>query len=87
MIDAANRFVRRRETSAITGMPEATLYYRIRLGLMVKPVKIGKRASAWPVSELDAIMAAQIAGKSDDELRALVTKLEAARTKADVISA
>ncbi|MGY6120453.1 helix-turn-helix transcriptional regulator (plasmid) [Paraburkholderia strydomiana] len=82
MIDATIRLVRRREASAITGLPEATLYYHIREGLMVKPVKIGRRSSAWPVSELDAIMAAQIAGKSLDEIRELVKLLETARGKA-----
>lgn len=82
MIDATIRLVRRPEASAITGLPETTFYDRIREGLMTKPVKIGKRASAWPVSELDAIMAAQIAGKTQDEIKALVVKLETARSKA-----
>jgi prophage regulatory protein len=33
----------------------------------------------WPSSEVAAINAARIAGKTDDEIRALVVKLEEAR--------
>ncbi len=36
----------------------------------------------WPSSEVVAINAARIAGKSDEEIRALVVKLEAARKAA-----
>jgi prophage regulatory protein len=43
-------------------------------------VKIGARAAGWPASEVQALNAARIAGKSDDEIRELVLKLEAART-------
>lgn len=48
-------------------------------GLFTKPIKIGKRASGWPASEVAAINAARIAGKTDDEIRALVRKLMSAR--------
>jgi prophage regulatory protein len=33
----------------------------------------------WPANEVAALNAARIAGKSDDEIRQLVRKLEAAR--------
>jgi prophage regulatory protein len=33
----------------------------------------------WPASEVSAINTARIAGKTDDEIRVLVVKLEAAR--------
>jgi prophage regulatory protein len=36
----------------------------------------------WPSSEVTAINAARIAGKTDEEIRALVVKLEAARKSA-----
>jgi prophage regulatory protein len=42
-------------------------------------VKLGARAVGWPAREVAAINAARIAGRSDDEIRVLVTKLEAAR--------
>jgi prophage regulatory protein len=45
-------------------------------------VKIGARASGWPSSEVAAINAARIAGATNEEIRALVAKLVAARQSA-----
>ena len=42
-------------------------------------MQIGLRAVGWPSYEVAAINAARIAGKTDEEIRALVVKLEAAR--------
>lgn len=67
--------------SAATCMPRATLYRNIQNGLFTKPVKIGGRV-AWPVSEVNAINAARIAGKSEADIKALVAELEQARSKA-----
>ena len=38
--------------------------------------------SGWPDDENDELLAAYVAGKSPDEIRALVVKLEAARSAA-----
>ena len=65
--------------TAETGTSRSTLYLRITQGLFTKPVSLGPRAVGWPSSEVAAINAARLAGKSDDEIRALVVKLEAAR--------
>ena len=54
-------------------------YLDIQQGLFTRPVSIGIRAVGWPATELAALNAARIAGKSDDEVRALVVKLETAR--------
>lgn len=71
---------------AIAAVCEATgrtapqrVYEDLRAGLMTRPVKIC-RSSRWPRHEHQAIAAARIAGASDDELRALVEELHAART-------
>jgi len=50
----------------------------VKAGLATQPVKKG-RNSSWPMFELIEIQKARIAGKTDEELRALVLKLEAAR--------
>ena len=55
------------------------LYANIQRGLFVKPIRLSERAVAWPAHEVDALCAARIAGKSDDEIRALVSQLEASR--------
>jgi prophage regulatory protein len=67
---------------AKTGHSRSTHYLRIAQGLFTKPVSLGARAVGWPSSEVAAINAARIAGKTDDEIRALVVKLEAARKAA-----
>jgi prophage regulatory protein len=61
------------------GSSRSTIYLRIHQGLWPKPVKLGARSIGWPSSEVAAINAARIAGMSDDEIRALVIKLECAR--------
>lgn len=62
-----------------TGHSRSTLYLRIAEGLFTRPVSLGARAVGWPENEVAAINAARIAGKSDAEIRQLVTKLHAAR--------
>jgi len=64
---------------AETGASRSTIYLRIQQGLWPKPVKLGPRSVAWPASEVAALNAARIAGMVDAEIRALVTRLEAAR--------
>jgi len=71
------------EVKVKTGHSRSTIYKRVTAGLFTKPVKIGERSSGWPDYEVDAINATLIAGKSDDDIRALVVKLEEARKKAD----
>ena len=57
----------------------ASVYAAIHDGLFTVPVPIGQRAVGWPDSEVKAINAARIAGKSDNQIRELVTKLHNAR--------
>ena len=64
------------------GRSRSSHYLDIKNGLFVKPVQIGLRAVGTPENEVDALNAARIAGKSDEEIRALVVKLEAARKTA-----
>ena len=62
-----------------SGLSRSTIYLRITQGQWTKPISLGARAVGWPSSEVAAINAARIAGKSDQEIRTLVVKLEAAR--------
>ena len=61
------------------GLSRSTIYLRVSQGLFTQPVSLGPRAGGWPASEVAAINAARIAGKSDDEIRALVAQLHSAR--------
>lgn len=65
-----------------SGLSRSTVYLRITQGLWTKPISLGARAVGWPSSEVSAINAARIAGKTDEEIRVLVVKLEAARKAA-----
>lgn len=76
-----NAMLRLVDTCAVTGMAGPTLYEAIRKGVFVSPVKVTGKSSAWPASEVNAILAARIAGKTDDEIRALVVELTAARKR------
>ena len=61
------------------GRSRSSHYADISAGLYVKPVQIGARAVGTPEYEVHALNAARIAGKTDDEIRSLVLRLEAAR--------
>ena len=64
------------------GVSRSAHYADIKAGLFPKPVPIGLRSVAHPDYEVDALNAATIAGKSGDEIHALVLRLEAARKAA-----
>ena len=46
-------------------------------------MSLGARAVGWPAGEVSAVNAARIAGKSDDDIRALVASLELKRQTID----
>lgn len=71
--------LRRKQVQAETGYSRSTIYLRITQGLWPKPVSLGARAVGWPAGEVLALNAARIAGQPDEEIRALVVRLEAAR--------
>lgn len=83
-----NPLYRRPIVEQATGHRRSTLYRKINQGLFPKPVCIGTakngKASqvAWPANEVQAVINAHIAGKSDDEVKALVLLLETARQNA-----
>ncbi|MEC4747893.1 AlpA family phage regulatory protein [Methylomicrobium sp. Wu6] len=77
--------LRRPAIEQVTGDSRSTIYRKIERGLFPKPVCTGRDKNGdaiqvgWPANEVAAINAARIAGKSEDEIRKLVTELEAAR--------
>ena len=76
----ATRIIRKPAVKEIMGFgSDSTVYAHIEEGSLTPPIKIGLRASGWPEHEADAINAARIAGKPDDEIRELVKTLIAKR--------
>ena len=64
------------------GLSRSSIYLRITQRLWTKPISLGGRAVGWPADEVARLNAARIAGKSNDEIRALVVMLETARKAA-----
>lgn len=77
----AATILRRKQVEAAGCGTRSTIYLRIAQGLFTKPVKLGARAVGWPAREVTAINAARIAGQSDDDIRKLVQRLQAARSE------
>ncbi|WP_211296778.1 helix-turn-helix transcriptional regulator [Malikia granosa] len=72
--------LRKPQTKAEMGYrSDTSITNAIKAGLLTKPVPIGPRALGWPDDEIRAINAARIAGKTDDEIRALVEHLQGQR--------
>ena len=47
---AIDRLLRRPEVEELTGLARATLYQKMAMGHFPRPVKLGARAVAWPLS-------------------------------------
>jgi prophage regulatory protein len=65
---------------------DASVYNAIRAGLFTTGVAIGQRAKGWPDYETQAIAAARVAGKSDEEIRELVNVLHAQRSELAILN-
>jgi prophage regulatory protein len=77
----AIKILRRKQVEIETGYSRSTIYLRISQKLWPKPVSLGPRAVGWPAHEVAAINAARIAGRSDEQIRTLVARLEADRQR------
>jgi prophage regulatory protein len=73
---------RGKEARAQFGIAQSTFYDWQDRGLMPPGIALGVRSVGWPQHELDQIAAARISGKTEDEIRALVQVLIAARADA-----
>ena len=72
----ATSILRLPTVKARTGLARSTIYLKIGDGLFPRPVALGARAVGWPDHEIEAIIAARIAGRDDNEIRQLVAKLQ-----------
>lgn len=68
----------RKDSESYLGVGHSKHYEWIAQGLATPLIKIGQR-SYRPAHENEALIRARIAGKSDDEIKALVAELVAAR--------
>ena len=88
VIPQINPLYRRPTVEVVTGYSRSTIYRKIKDGLFTSPVILGADKSGnacqvgWPANEVQAIIDARIAGKSDDDVKKLVKKLHADRAAA-----
>lgn len=73
------QLLRRKAIESATGTARSTIYRRIKQGLFPQPVDLGGGIVGWPADEVAAINSARIAGKSDVEIKQLVSALMSAR--------
>ncbi len=60
---------------------KTSVYNAVRAGVFTKPVPIGQRTTGWPDYEVDALVAARIAGKSTEEIHTLVVQFHSLRAE------
>ena len=78
-VESVNPLLRRPTVQQLTGDSRTTIYRKIQRKLLTEPVQIGGGRVAWPQSEIVAINQARIAGKSEEQIMALVVELYAMR--------
>ena len=74
-----NALLRTKDVCAVTGMARPTLYEAMAKGLWPRPIKLGEKSSAWPASEVNAMLAARVRGASVEDIKVLVEALTEAR--------
>ena len=68
------------QVKAKTGLGRTTIYSQEASGVFPRSVSLAARAKGWVAREVYAVLDARIAGASEDEIKALVKTLVAART-------
>ena len=71
----AHAILRLPEAVRLSGCSRSTIYLRIKQGLWPRQVPLGPRSVGFPAYEVEALNSARIAGKTDDEIRALLARL------------
>ena len=62
------------------GLSRSTVYELMDRGELPRVVRVTSRSVCLPEHEIEAVLAARLAGRSSEEIRALVGRLESART-------
>jgi len=71
--------VRVQDGPAASGLNRTAFFAFMKKGLMPRGFLIGERSKALYADEIATVTAARAAGQTDDQIRALVQRLEAAR--------
>lgn len=80
------KIIKKKEAFCRIAYANSTGYKAISDGLFPPPVSIGARAVGWVEAEVAQVVAARIAGKSEDEIKTLVANLVKTRSQMPVIA-
>ncbi|MBV5291309.1 MAG: AlpA family phage regulatory protein [Curvibacter lanceolatus] len=72
-------YLRAEQVASTLGLSKRTVERHVDSGLMVRPIRLGARATAFPEQEVSVVLAARAVGRTDGEVRALVEQLHAQR--------
>jgi prophage regulatory protein len=78
----ANQVLRPPASAGPLSIKISTFYDHIARGILPATIKFAPRAVGHPSHGIDAIISARIAGKSEDDIKSLVTSLMAPRKNA-----
>jgi prophage regulatory protein len=78
---AARVYIRGPEVDGVRAHGPTKRYEDIRAGLLPPPIRHGRRYSRFILDEIEAVVAAEIRGDSEEQRRELVRQLVAARQK------
>ena len=67
------------ETLPLRGIGRSAHYLEVKKGVWTPPVRCGCRGAGWPEPEVKILSGARIAGKSDEDMREIVSDLLEAR--------
>lgn len=74
--------IRKSDVLVLTGLSKSTLYNRINSGLLPSPISLGGvRAVGFVLREVNTVLRAMIAGESQEQIKALVSKLARQRSQ------
>jgi len=73
------QFIRNNEVHKILALGRTSVDCGIAAGLLPPRISIGQRAAGFLKHELEAVIVARAAGRSDEEIKELVTKLVLSR--------
>lgn len=74
------KILRLKEVQTRSGESRSSIYKKIADGLFCRPIRLGARAVGCPEHEVQAILAARIAGQSNEQIKALVASLNTERS-------
>ncbi len=69
------------QVQARTGFSRSGLYKAITEGAFPSQIPLGARSVGWVEAEIDAVLTARVAGRSNDEIKALVQTIQAKRSE------